>query len=106
MKYEPKYGHELESLLHNAAKSPALLHEFLGDLLSLKEYKDLAVRWQIVKLMEQGFSNRQIIKRLKVSPVTVTRGAKEMFNKHGGFRLMLNKHYRALKLRKPKKNAR
>ena len=101
MKYEHKYGQELENLLRKASKSPALLHEFLYDLLSHREYKDLAVRWQIVKMLEQGRAQREIVKHLKVSIATVTRGSKEMFNKRGGFRMVLDKHYRALKLKKP-----
>lgn len=103
MKYEHKYGQELELLLRKASKSPALFHEFLFDILTHEEYRDLAVRWQIVKMLEQGHTQREIVKKLGVSIVTVTRGAKEMFNKKGGFRLMLNKHYRALKLKKPAK---
>ncbi len=99
MRYEHQYGKELESLLKKAAKSPKLLHEFLCDLLSRAEYKDLAVRWQIVKMLERGVPQRDIAKHLKISVATVTRGSKEMFNKYGGFRSMLNKYYRKLKIK-------
>ena len=103
MQYKNEYGRELENLLRKAAKSPALLHELLYDILSHREYKDLAVRWQIVKMLEAGVSQTEIAKNLKVGVATVTRGAKEMFNKRGGFRMMLDKHYRVLKLKKPAK---
>src|SRR5579864_4901893 len=83
MKYDHKYGLELEHLFRKASKSPALLHEFLYDLLSHEEYRDLAVRWQIVKMLAAGRTQREIVKTLKVSIATVTRGAKEMFNKRG-----------------------
>jgi TrpR family transcriptional regulator, trp operon repressor len=101
MKYHDNYGKELESLLRKAAKSPELLHEFLYDLLSKTEYQDLGVRWQIVKMLEQGAPQRNIAKHLGVSIATVTRGSKEMLNKRGGFRRLLGKHYRALKVKKP-----
>lgn len=103
MRYDHKYGKELEGLIIKAAKSPKLLHEFLYDLLTHTEYKDLAVRWQIVKLLEQGLPHHQIAKKLKVSVATVTRGSKEMFNNYGGFKMILNKHYKALKIKPNKK---
>ncbi len=83
----------MEELIKKASKSQALLHEFLFDLLSPAEYKDLAVRWQIVKQLQKGLSQRDIAKNLKVSISTVTRGSREMLNKKGGFSQLLNKHY-------------
>ena len=97
MRYERKYGLELESLFRKAAKSPKFLHEFLEDLLTRAEYKDLALRWQIVKMLERGLPQRDIAKRLKISVATVIRGSKEMVNKRGGFHSMLNKYYKSLK---------
>ncbi len=91
MKYDYKFGVEMENLLFKAAKSKALLHELLYDLLSPAEYKDLAVRWQIVKQLEQKVPQRDIAKNLKVSVATVTRGSRELMNKKGGFRQMLEK---------------
>lgn len=89
MKYDHKYGEELEQLIKTAAKDRALLHELLFDLLSPVEYKELAVRWQIVKMLEQGTPQREIAEKLKVSVATVTRGSREMMNKKGGFQQLL-----------------
>jgi TrpR family transcriptional regulator, trp operon repressor len=89
MKYTHEYGRELERTLFRAAKNKALLHEFLYDLLSPAEYKDLAVRWQIVLLLDQGVTQREIADKLKVSVATVTRGSRELMNKKGGFRQLL-----------------
>ncbi len=91
MKYEQKYGKELELLVFKVAKNKKLLHEFLIDLLSPSEYKDLGIRWQIVKLLNKGMPHREIAKRLRVSVATVTRGSRELANLKGGFRLMLKK---------------
>lgn len=94
MKYVHEYGVEMENLLQKASKSNHLLHEFLFDLLSPAEYKALAVRWQIVKQLQDGVHHREIAKSLHISVATVTRGSKEMMNKKGGFRQMLNKYYK------------
>ena len=93
MKYIHEYGVELENLLKKAAKDKTLLHEFLFDILSPAEYKDLAVRWQIVKQLQKRVPHRDIAKNLKVSVSTVTRGSREMMNKNGGFVKVLKKYY-------------
>jgi Trp operon repressor len=81
-------------MLKKAAKDKALLHEFLFDILSPAEYKDLAVRWQIAKQLHKDVPQRDIAKNLKVSISTVTRGSREMMNKNGGFMKVLKKYYR------------
>jgi Trp operon repressor len=91
MKYEHRYSEELEKVLKIACKNPKLLHEFLFDLLSPVEYKELAVRWQIMKMLWQKVPQREIAKKLHVSVATVTRGSRELANKKGGFRMMLEK---------------
>lgn len=93
MKYTHKYGVELENLIAKAAKNKALLHEFLFDLLSPAEYKDLAVRWQIVKQLHKDVTQRDITKKLHVSISTVTRGSRELMNKKGGFNKILEKYH-------------
>ena len=92
MRYIHEYGVELEEILKKVIKSKNLLHEFLFDLLSPTEYKDLAVRWQIVKQLKKGISQREIAKNLHVSISTVTRGSREMLNKKGGFAAVLKKY--------------
>jgi len=88
MNYQSSYGKELEGIFLRI-KSKKLLHEFLIDLLSPAEYKDLAMRWQIMKMLEKGISQRDIARRLKVSVATIARGSKELLNKKGGFAKML-----------------
>lgn len=90
MKYQSKYGKELEKVLLKV-KSRKVLHEFLIDLTSPNEYKELGVRWQIVKMLKKGVPHRVISKKLRVSVATVTRGSREMANKKGGFWLILPK---------------
>jgi TrpR family trp operon transcriptional repressor len=95
MQYKHEYGVELEELIRKVSKEKDKLfvREFLFDLLSPAEYRDLAIRWQIVKLLSKGMSHREIAQTLKVSVATVTRGARELTNKKGGFKTALEKYY-------------
>ncbi len=93
MQYKHEYGIEMEELIRKVAadKNKQLMREFLFDLLSHAEYRDLAVRWQIVKLLDADVPHRDIAKRLKVSVATVSRGVRELANKKGGFKIALEK---------------
>jgi len=93
MQYKTEYAQELEKLLIKIASHPALFHEFLFDILSPAEYKELSVRWQIVKMLKDATTHREIAKKLKVSVATVTRGSRELANKKGGFKVVFDKFY-------------
>lgn len=93
MQYKHEYGVELEQLVGKIGKNKALMREFLFDILSPAEYRELAVRWQIVKMLERKVPHRDIAKKLKVGVATISRGARELANKKGGFRLILDKFY-------------
>ena len=97
MKYTKEYGQELEELIIKTSRNKTVLHEFLLDLLSPAEYKELAVRWQIMMQLEQGVSHREIAKNLMVGVGTITRGSRELANKKGGFRIVLDKYFPSLK---------
>ncbi len=91
MKYNIKYGKQLEKLIINTSKNPKLLHEFLVDLLSPAEYKELAIRIQIIKMLNNKIPQRDISKALSVGVSTVTRGARELSNTKGGFAQVVSK---------------
>jgi Trp operon repressor len=80
---------ELLSLIQQAAKSEMLLDLLLTDLLSPKEYEELATRVQIVKRLIDGDVQREVAEELGVSIVTVSRGARTLLNDEGGFNLLL-----------------
>jgi TrpR family trp operon transcriptional repressor len=94
MQYKHEYGVELEELLRKIAldKNKSFMREFLFDLLSPAEYRDFAVRWQIVKMVNNKVPHRNIAKNLKVSVATVGRAVRELENKKGGFRLAVDKY--------------
>ncbi len=85
------YKKELNTILKKCAGSGALLHEFLTDILTAGEYEEIARRWQIIKMLEEGYPQREIAEKLGVGVATVTRGAKELSDKKGGFRKVLAK---------------
>lgn len=49
---------------------------FLSELLTPTELHDLVLRWELLELLEQGVSQRQIAARLGISLCKITRGAK------------------------------
>jgi len=93
MQYKHEYGVELEQLIGKIGKNKELMREFLFDVLSPSEYRELAVRWQIIKQLKNNTPHRDIAKNLKVSVATVTRGSRELGNKKGGFNLIWEKFY-------------
>ncbi len=94
MQYKHEYGVELEKLIEKIgqSKDKKLMREFLFDLLSPAEYRELSVRWQIIKMLEQKVPHREIAKKLKVSVATINRGSMELANKKGGFKAALSKY--------------
>jgi TrpR family transcriptional regulator, trp operon repressor len=81
---------ELLALIQEAAKDQQMLDLLLNDLLSPKEYEEISARVQIVKKLLEGDVQREVAESLGVSIVTVTRGARTLLNKEGGFNLLLS----------------
>ena len=61
-----------------SAKNPAEVAELFHTLLTPAEYEEFSNRWQIIKLLQEGSTQRDVRDRLKVSIATVTRGAREL----------------------------
>lgn len=80
---------ELLKILRFAAKNQGLLDEFLQDLLTPREYREITARWQVVKQLAQKIPQRQIAKNLKIGIATITRGSRELQNPQGGFAQIL-----------------
>ena len=67
-----------------------LASRFLSDLLTPTEFNDVALRWQIVKLLNKGLSIREVAFRLGVATATVERGSRELkYSKLRGFHEVL-----------------
>lgn len=89
-----RYYKELYALLcamENAKEAKLLLQ----DLLTPQELDSLAERWQEVRALAKGATQRSIAKRLGISISKITRGSRVLKNGSGGFGYFLRK------LRKP-----
>lgn len=64
---------------------------FFRDLCTHKELTEMARRWLIVTLLEDGLSYREIAEQTGVSTATVTRVNRWLHHGMGGYRLMLER---------------
>ena len=72
---------ELLDILNNINSSEEK-EEFLNEILTKSEIETLTKRWRILKMLNDGITQREITKNLKVSLCNVTRGAKILKNKN------------------------
>ena len=82
---------EILDVIQKISSDRSLLDKFLEDLLTPKEYEEIATRWQIIKELETGKSQRQITEQLGVGIATVTRGSRALQNAVGGFNQVLER---------------
>lgn len=72
-------------------RSPAIAIKFLRDLCTLAEMKEMAIRWQIVCYLQDGFSYLEIAKKTGASTATITRVAQWLHRGTGGYKLMIER---------------
>lgn len=75
-----------DALLALKTKSEAA--KFMRDLCTIEEITDLSDRWQMVKLLLQGKSYREIADTLAVSTTTVARVAHWYASGKGGYKII------------------
>ena len=64
-------------------KQPAAIERFLLEVMTPGEVHDLGLRWELVELLVEGVSQRQIASRLGISLCKITRGAKILKKRNG-----------------------
>src|SRR3954453_2635881 len=64
---------------------------FLRDLCTLGELRDMAQRWAVVRLLDEGMHYADISKRTGASTATITRIASWLNHGEGGYREMLDR---------------
>ena len=64
---------------------------FLRDLCTLGELHDMAQRWAVVRLLDEGMHYAEISKRTGASTATITRIASWLNHGEGGYREMLDR---------------
>ena len=84
-----KFVRELAELLGKITNKD-VMESFLKDILTPAELDEISRRWQIVKMLNDGLSQRKIAKKLAVSIGTVSRGSRELKYGSGGLSKALN----------------
>jgi Trp operon repressor len=74
-----------------ALTAPAELAALLEDLLTPAETEALGERWEIVKRLRAGATQREVATELGVSVTTVSRGARQLRYGTGGFEAALSR---------------
>jgi TrpR-related protein YerC/YecD len=64
---------------------------FFRDLCTLGELRDLAMRWSVAQLLDQGLHYAEISSRTGASTATITRIASWLHHGEGGYRLLLDR---------------
>jgi len=82
---------ELSSILAKI-NNKALIEEFFISILTRKEIKTISSRWELVKLLNRGMSQRQISKELNISLCKITRGSRELKKKGSPLKKILNNY--------------
>jgi TrpR family trp operon transcriptional repressor len=69
-----------------------LIREFLICILTKYEIKEIAGRWELVKLLYEGMSQRRIAEQLGMSLCKITRGSKELKKRGSAFKTVLDSY--------------
>jgi TrpR-related protein YerC/YecD len=72
-------------------ESQADARRFFRDLCTLGELHDMAQRWAVVRLLDEGLHYAEISKRTGASTATITRIASWLNHGEGGYRAMLDR---------------
>ncbi|MCH5294723.1 MAG: transcriptional regulator [Treponema sp.] len=67
-----------------------LVYDFFGCLFTPAEIKDLANRWNLVKELDAGTTQREIARKYGMSLCNITRGSRELKKENSAFRRVLN----------------
>jgi TrpR family trp operon transcriptional repressor len=67
-----------------------LIRDFLICILTKYEIKEIAGRWELVKLLYDGMSQRRIAEQLGMSLCKITRGSKELKKRDSAFKTVLD----------------
>ncbi len=85
---------ELAILFHEAG-DPHLVEQFLREILTPAEAQGISSRWELVKRLDAGQSQRGIAAELGLSLCKITRGSRELKKPHSALRAMLDHHHRS-----------
>ncbi len=73
-------------------EDPELIAGFLRAILTRRELQEVDGRWELVKLLARGESQRAIARRLGMSLCKITRGSRELKKRNSAFRRVLGEY--------------
>lgn len=68
---------------------PDIIKQLILDLFTTQEIEEFERRWEIVRQLHKGRSQREVAHNLGISTTTVSRGARALQESAGGFRALL-----------------
>ena len=74
-----------------AADDPELIEDFLKSILTPNEISEVSSRWELVKQIDEGISQRKIAENLGLSLCKITRGSRELKKDESSFKKMIDK---------------
>ena len=69
---------------------PKLIQEFLECILTPHELSEVDGRWELVKMLYRGVSQRRIAEQLHMSLCKITRGSRELHKEDSAFKRILD----------------
>jgi len=73
------------------------IEEFLFSILTPNEVKNISSRWEIVKRIEKGLSQRKIATDLHLSLCKITRGSRELKKSNSVLKMILRRYKSVIK---------
>jgi TrpR family trp operon transcriptional repressor len=73
-------------------EDPALIADFLRSILTRRELAEVGGRWELVKRLARGESQRNVARSLGMSLCKITRGSRELKKRNSAFRRVLNEY--------------
>jgi TrpR family trp operon transcriptional repressor len=82
-----------------ASGDEELIEGFLKSILTKNESEEISSRWELVKLLDDGLSQRKIAEKLGISLCKITRGSRELRKSRSPFKAMIETHRKIQKSR-------
>jgi len=73
------------------------IEEFLFSILTPSEVKNISSRWEIVKRIEKGLSQRKIATDLHLSLCKITRGSRELKKSNSVLKMIMRRYRTVIK---------
>jgi TrpR family trp operon transcriptional repressor len=92
MEYEAEYGADALKELSRAlalTNDAGLIEEFLRSILTKTEVEEISSRWALVRMIDEGKSQRKVAQDLGLSLCKITRGSRELKRERSPFKRMI-----------------